>query len=67
MRPVHETRWPIRQVWKCSALTDMGFVEGFVHLRTQCGVQSSPLVFTPNRAFDYGSLPGQEPGGSLCF
>ena len=41
--------------------------EDFVYFRTLCGVQSSPLVFAPNRAFVCGPLQGQAPGETLCF
>ena len=43
------------------------FPEGFVSFRPLCGVQSSPLVLAPNRAFVCGLLQGQAPGGTLCF
>ena len=33
-------------------------VEGFMSSRTRCVVQSPPLVFAPNRAFECGPLLG---------
>ena len=41
--------------------------EDFVSFRTLCGMQSSPLAFTPNRAFGCGPLQGQVPGETLCL
>ena len=49
---------------QCSPLRDMDFVEGFVSFRTLGGMQSSPLVFAPNCAVEYGP---QAPGKALCF
>ena len=44
-----------------------GLLEDFVHIRSLCDVQSSPLVFAPNRAFVCGPLQRQAPGKTLCF
>ena len=44
-----------------------GLPEDFVHIRFLCDVQSSPLVFAPNRAFVCGPLQRQAPGKTLCF
>ena len=41
--------------------------EDFVYFRALCGVQSSPFVFAPNRAFACGPLQGQAPGETLRF
>ena len=41
--------------------------EDFVYSRALCGVQSSPLVFAPNRAIVWGPLPCQTPGETLYF
>ena len=47
-------------------LRDMGIIEGFVYFRS-CVVQSSPLIFAPNRPFECGPLPKQVPVGTLSF
>ena len=39
----------------------------FVSCRALCDVQSSPLVFAPNRVFGCGPLQGKAPGGTLCL
>ena len=39
----------------------MDFVEDFVYFFTLRGEQSSPLVFSPNRAFECVPFPGQAP------
>ena len=41
--------------------------EDFEYFRNLRRVQSSPLVFAPNRAFGCGPLQGQAPGVTLCF
>ena len=45
-----------------------GLPEHFVSFRGLCGVQSSPLVFAPNRAIVWGPLQQwQAPVNTLCF
>ena len=44
-----------------------GLPEDFVPFRTLCGVQSSPPVFAPNRAFVCGPLQRQASVETLCF
>ena len=44
-----------------------GFPEDFVYFRALCGVQSSPLVFAPDRAIVWGPLQWQVPVNTLCF
>ena len=44
-----------------------GLLVNFIYFRTLCEVQSSPLVFTPNRAFNCSPPQGQAPGVTLCF
>ena len=44
-----------------------GLPEDFVYFHTLSGVQSSPLVFAPNRAFVCSLLQGQAPKETLCF
>ena len=34
-----------------------GFAEGLAFFRTLCGVQSSPVIFAPNRAIAWGPAP----------
>ena len=41
---------------KVFAVERHGLPEDFVYFRALCGVQSSPLVFAPNRAFGCGPL-----------
>ena len=41
--------------------------EIFVYFRALCGVQSSPLVFAPNRAIVWGPLEWQAPVNTLWF
>ena len=41
--------------------------EDFVYFCALRGVQSSPLVFTPNRAIVWGPLKWQAPLETLCF
>ena len=41
--------------------------EIFVSFRALCGVQSSPLVFAPNRAIVWGPLEWQAPVNTLWF
>ena len=43
----------------------MGFVESFMSFRILCVVQSPPLVFAPNRAFECDPLLAQTPGRTL--
>ena len=54
------------QGMKVSAFERRGLPEDFTSFRTLCGVQSSPLVFAPNRAFVLGPLQGQASGETLC-
>ena len=53
------------QGMKMFAFERHGLPKDFVCFRTLCGVQSSPLVFAPNRAFVYGLLQGQAPGETV--
>ena len=55
------------QGMKVFAVERHGLSEDFVSSRAMCGVQSSPLVFAPNRAFGCGPLQGQPPGKTLVF
>ena len=41
--------------------------EDFVSFCALFGVQLSPIVFAPNRAFVCGQLQGEAPGETLCF
>ena len=43
---------------KMFAVERHGLPEDFVHFSALCGVQSSPIVFSSNRAFMYGPLQG---------
>ena len=43
------------QDMKVFAVERHSFPEDFVSFRALCGVQSSPLVFTPNRAIVWNS------------
>ena len=45
----------------------MDFAEGFASFRTLRSVQSPPLRFTRNRAFECGPLYGQAKGETLYF
>ena len=47
---------------KVFAVERQEFLEDFVYFRIMCGLQSSPLVFAPNRAFMCSLLQGQAPG-----
>ena len=38
-----------------------------LYFRALCGVQSSPLVFSPNRAFVCGPLQRQAQRETLCY
>ena len=40
--------------------------EDFVYFRALCGIQSSPLVFAPNRKIFRGPLQWQAPVETLC-
>ena len=42
-----------------------GLPEGFVSFPALCGVQSSPLVFVPNRPIVWGPLQWWAPGVSV--
>ena len=44
------------QSMKMFAVERHGLPEDFVSFRALCGVQSSPLVFAPNRATVFGPL-----------
>ena len=44
------------QDMKVFAVERHGLPEDFVSLRALCGVQSSPLVFAPNRTIIWGPL-----------
>ena len=55
------------QGMKVFAVERHGLPEDFVYFRALCGVQSSLLVFAPNRTFVSGPLEGQTPGETLCF
>ena len=56
------------QGMKAFAIERHGLPEDFVFFPTMCGVQSSPLVFAPNRALVCGPLLQlQAPGETLCF
>ena len=55
------------QGMKVFAVERCGLPQYFVSFRTPCGVQSSPLVFAPNRVFVCGPLQWQAPGATLCF
>ena len=52
---------------KVFAVERHGLHEDFVYFRALCGVQSSPLIFAPNRAFVWGPLQWQAPGETLFF
>ena len=52
---------------KVFAVERYGLPEDFVYFRALCRVQSSPLVFAPNRAIVWGSLQWQAPVKFLCF
>ena len=43
-----------------------GFDEGLVSFRTLCGVQSSLVIFAPNRAIAWGPLQSQASLETLC-
>ena len=49
------------------AVERYGLPEDFVFFRALCGVQSSPLVSTPNRAIIWGPLQWQGPVETLCL
>ena len=55
------------QGMKVFAVERHGLPEDLVYFRALCGVQLTPLVFAPNRAFRFGPLQGQAPGERLCF
>ena len=55
------------QGMKMFAVERHGLPEDFVSFRALCDVQSSPLVFAPNRAFECGPLQGQAPEEIPCF
>ena len=55
------------QDMKVFAVERYGFPGDFVFFRALCGVQSSPLVFAPNRAIIWGPLQWQGPVETLCF
>ena len=55
------------QGMKVFAVERPGFPEGFVFFPALCGVQSSPLVFSPNLPVVWGSLQWQAPGETLCL
>ena len=55
------------QGMKVFAVERHGLLEDFAPFRTLCGVQSSPLIFAPNRAFVCGPLQWQAPGETLYF
>ena len=44
-----------------------GLLEDFVSFPALCGVQSSPLVFVPNRPIVWGPLQWWAQGETLCF
>ena len=52
---------------KVFAVERLGLPEHSVYFCALCGVQSSPLVFAPNRAFGCGPLQVQALGEILCF
>ena len=51
---------------KVFAVEEHGLPEDLVSFRV-CRVQSSPLVFAPNRALGCGPLQSQAPRETLCF
>ena len=52
---------------KTFAVERHGFPEDFVSFRALYDMQSSPLVFSQNRAFMCGTLQRHAPGETLCF
>ena len=52
---------------KVFAVDRHGLPENFAPFCVLCGVQSSPLVFAPNRAIVWGPLQWQAPVDTLCF
>ena len=55
------------QGMKVFAVERRGLPEDFVYFPALCGVQSSPLVFTPNLSIVWGPLQWQAPGETLCL
>ena len=55
------------QGMKVFAVERPGFPEDFVFFPALCGVQSSPLVFSPNFPVVWGPLQWQAPGETLCL
>ena len=55
------------QGMKVFAVERPGFPEDFVFFPALCGVQSSPLVFSPNLPVVWGPLQWQAPGETLCL
>ena len=52
---------------KVFAIERHGLPEDSVSFRYLCRMQSSPLVFAPNRAVVWGPLQWQQPKETLCF
>ena len=58
MEVSREEKMAYPQGMKVFAVEIRGHPEDFVHLRALCEVQSSPLVFSPNRPIVWGPLQG---------